>query len=296
MWMVMALLSALFAGITAILAKVGMKQVESNLGTALRTVVVLLFAWLMVFIKGSQHTITDISGHTLLFLILSGLATGASWLCYFRALQLGDVNKVAPIDKSSTVLSMLLAFIFLHEGITPLKVVCMLLIGTGTYLMIAKKKVTEETTEKATRVSWLVYAVFSAIFASLTSILGKIGITGVESNLGTAIRTVVVLIMAWVVVFVTGAFKHIREIRRKNVFYLVLSGITTGMSWLCYYRALQEGPASIVVPIDKLSIWVTVIFSGIFLKEKMHLKAWTGLLLFTAGTLLLLVPETFFRI
>lgn len=325
MWVVMALLSALFAGITAILAKVGMKQVESNLGTALRTIVVLVFAWLMVFIKGSQNTIGSISEHTLLFLVLSGLATGASWLCYFKALQLGDVNKVTPIDKSSTVLSMLLAFIFLHEGLTPLKVVCMVLIGVGTYLMIAKKKsalpeIKEDdkdkgddkdkddendktgendkteagnenkpVTGKTTRASWLIYAVFSAVFASLTSILGKIGISGIESNLGTAIRTVVVLIMAWIVVFVTGAWKHIQEVKKKNAVYLVLSGITTGMSWLCYYRALQEGPASVVVPIDKLSIWVTVIFSGLFLKEKMYGKSWAGLLLITAGTLLLLI-------
>lgn len=291
----MAMLSALFAGITAILAKVGMKQVESNLGTALRTIVVLVFAWLMVLIKGSVGTITDVSGHTLLFLVLSGLATGASWLCYFKALQLGDVTRVAPIDKSSTVLSMLLAFLLLHEGITPLKIVCMVLIGAGTMLMAVRKKqnVTEKTTEtmtqKTTGMSWTVYAVLSALFASLTSILGKIGIEGIESSLGTAIRTAVVLVMAWVVVFVTGSISHIREVKGKNVVFLVLSGITTGMSWLCYYRALQEGPASVVVPIDKLSIWITVFFSVVILKEKMSAGSWMGLLLLTAGTLLLLI-------
>lgn len=291
----MAMLSALFAGITAILAKVGMKQVESNLGTALRTIVVLVFAWLMVLIKGSVGTITDVSGHTLLFLVLSGLATGASWLCYFKALQLGDVTRVAPIDKSSTVLSMLLAFLLLHEGITPLKIVCMVLIGAGTMLMAVRKKqnVTEKTTEtmtqKTTGMSWTVYAVLSALFASLTSILGKIGIEGIESSLGTAIRTAVVLVMAWVVVFVTGSISHIREVKGKNVVFLVLSGITTGMSWLCYYRALQEGPASVVVPIDKLSIWITVFFSVVILKEKMSAGSWMGLLLLTSGTLLLLI-------
>lgn len=300
MWIVMAMLSALFAGITAILAKVGMRQVESKLGTALRTIVVLVFAWIMVFIKGSQSSIGSISGYTLLFLVLSGLATGASWLCYFRALQIGDVNKVTTIDKSGTVLSMLFAVIFLHEDLNPLKIVCMLLIGLGTALMIAGKKtaveasektseeMTEEMTEKATGVSWFVYAVFSAVFASLTSILSKIGISGVESNLGTAIRTAVVLIMAWAVVLITGAYKHIKEVKGSNIIFLILSGITTGMSWLCYYRALQDGPASVVVPIDKLSIWVTVIFSGLFLKEKMNGRAWTGLLLITLGTLLLL--------
>lgn len=312
MWIVMAMLSALFAGITAIVAKVGMRQVESNLGTALRTIVVLVFAWLIVFIKGNQSSIYNISGNVLLFLVLSGLATGASWLCYFKALQAGDVNKVTPIDKSSTVLSMLFAFLFLHEALSPLKIVCMLLIALGTGLMIVKKRtektaggaaaettggaaaetaveMTNKVTNKATSMSWLIYAVFSAIFASLTSVLGKIGISGVESDLGTAIRTAVVLVMAWVVVFVTGAHKHLKEIKGKNAVCLILSGITTGMSWLCYYRALQDGPASVVVPIDKLSIWVTVIFSGVFLKEKMSKKAWAGLLLITVGTLLLLL-------
>lgn len=290
MWLIMAVLSAFFAGITAILAKVGMKQVESNLGTALRTIVVLIFAWIMVFVKGSQNTITQISDRTLLFLILSGLATGASWLCYFKALQLGDVNKVAPIDKFSTVLTMLLAFLFLNESLTWLKGGCILLIGAGTYCMSTRKKaeVTENVTGKTTNMSWMIYAILSAVFASLTSILGKIGIDGVESNLGTAIRTVVVLIMAWVVVLFTGTFKRIKDIKKNNVLFLVLSGITTGLSWLCYYSALQQGEASVVVPIDKLSIWVTVIFSGLFLKEKMSKRSWVGLLLLTAGTLLLL--------
>lgn len=300
MWITMAFLSALFAGITAILAKVGMERINSNLATALRTIVVLLFAWLMVFLKGSQHTIGNISGPTLLFLFLSGLSTGASWLCYFKALQSGSVNKVTPIDKSSTVLSMLLAFLFLHEGLNPLKVICMVLIGAGTYLMITRKEekdsgngVTDKMTEKTTDVSWMIYAVLSAVFAALTSVLGKMGIVGVESSLGTAIRTGVVLVMAWVVVLVTGAYRHGKELKRKNMVFLVLSGITTGASWLCYYRALQEGPASVVVPIDKLSIWVSVIFSGIFLKEKMSVKSWVGLLLITAGTLLLLAPPSF---
>lgn len=267
MWVITALLSALFAGITAILAKAGMKQMESNLGTALRTIVVLVFAWLMVFVKGSQNMLAGIDGRALLFLVLSGLATGASWLCYFKALQLGDVNKVAPIDKSSTVLGMLLAFLFLGEELTLLKIFCMLLIGGGASLMVIKKKavkvaakegraegMTCDLTPKATRVSWVVYAILSAFFASLTSILGKVGITGIESNLGTAIRTVVVLLMAWVVVFVTGAHKHIKNIGGNKLVFLVLSGITTGMSWLCYYRALQEGPASVVIPIDSVSI------------------------------------------
>lgn len=289
MWLLYACGSAFAAGITAILAKMGIRNVASNVATALRTIVILIFAWLMVLITGSYRTIGDISGYTLVFLILSGLATGASWLCYFKALQLGDVNKVAPIDKSSTVLTMLLAFIFLKEGISWLKVICMLLIGGGTLLMIDKKK-TEGTEEKGNG-AWLLYACLSAFFASLTSILGKIGISGIDSNLGTAIRTAVVLVMAWVVVFVTKEQGKVRLVDRKSGCFLILSGITTGISWLCYYKALQEGPASVVVPIDKLSILVTILFSGIVLHEKLSRKALVGLMLIVTGTLLLVFHD-----
>lgn len=289
MWLLYAFASAVFAGVTAILAKIGIKNTDSNLATAIRTVVILLFSWLMVFLVGSQDMITAISGRTLLFLVLSGFATGASWLCYFRALQLGDVNKVTPIDKSSIILTMLLAFIILGEPINLLKAVSMVAIGTGTYLMIEFKKRTENKQEQKGRIRWMLYAVFSAVFASLTSILGKIGIEGIESNLGTAIRTVVVLLMAWVVVFVSGKQGGLKHIDKKSWIFICLSGITTGLSWLCYYKALQEGQASIVVPIDKLSIVVTIGFSYIFLKEKLTKKTAAGLLMIVAGTLLLLV-------
>ena len=289
MWLVYAFCSALVAGVTAILAKIGIRNVGSNLATALRTVVVLAFAWIMVFVTGSGTGIRELSGETLLFLVLSGLATGASWLCYFRALQIGDVNKVAPIDKSSTVLTMILAFVFLKEGISFLKLVCMVLIATGTLLMLDKKSGSPLEVESKHPHAWLIYAILSAVFASLTSILGKIGISGVDSNLGTAIRTIVVLVMAWVVVFVTGAQKEIRQVDQKSAIFLVLSGITTGMSWLCYYKALQEGPASVVVPIDKLSILVTVFFSWIVFKERLSKRSALGLCLIVAGTLLLLV-------
>lgn len=286
MWILFAFGSALFAGLTAILAKLGIRNTDSNVATALRTIVILIFSWLMVGVVGSLSTIGSISGKTLLFLVLSGLATGASWLCYFRALQLGDVNKVTPIDKSSTLLTMLFAFILLDEGLTPLKLVSMLAIGIGTWLMITKK---EGVRKEATGRGWLFYAILSAVFASLTSILGKVGIEGVESNLGTAIRTVVVLIMAWIVVFVTGKQKEVRGIDKKSMAFICLSGITTGMSWLCYYRALQDGPASVVVPIDKLSIVLTIAFSYFILKEKLNRKTFLGLVLIVAGTLLLLV-------
>ena len=281
MWLFFALGSAFFAGITAVLAKIGIENVNSTLATALRTVVVLAFSWLMVFVVGSQGGIAQISGPTLLFLMLSGLSTGASWLCYFKALQLGDVNKVAPIDKSSTVLTILLAFLFLGEPVSIPQALGVVGIGVGTLLMIAKKEVEDG---KPHSKAWLVYAFLSAVFASLTSIFGKIGVENVESNLGTAIRTIVVLVMAWVMVFVTGEQKGIRSIGKKSWVFLFLSGITTGLSWLCYYRALQDGPASVVVPIDKLSILVTIVFSWIVLKEKLTPKAAVGLVLILAGT------------
>ncbi len=285
MWIAFAFGSALFAGITSILAKIGIKNTDSTAATAIRTIVILFFSWLMVFITGSFGGIGSISSKTLIFLILSGLATGGSWLCYFKALRIGDVNKVTPIDKSSTVLTMLLAFIILGEEISILKAVCMVLIGAGTYLMIVKK----ETDKEAKGKGWLFYAVLSAVFASLTSILGKIGISGVDSNLGTAIRTIVVLIMAWIMVFVTKKQGELKKIDRKSMVFICLSGLTTGLSWLCYYKALQDGQASVVVPIDKLSILVTVAFSYIVLKEKLTKKSAAGLTMITAGTLMLVL-------
>ena len=281
LWILFAFGSAFFAGITAVLAKIGIEHINSTLATAVRTVVVLAFSWLMVFVVGSQNTIGQITGNTLLFLILSGLSTGASWLCYFKALQLGDVNKVAPIDKSSTVLTILLAFLFLGEPTSLPQILGVLGIGIGTLLMISKKEVDQEKPQSK---SWLLFALLSAVFASLTSIFGKMGVENVESNLGTAIRTIVVLAMAWAMVFVTGEQKDLGKIDRKSAFFLLLSGITTGLSWLCYYRALQDGLASVVVPIDKLSILVTIVFSGLVLKEKLSRKAGVGLALILAGT------------
>jgi transporter family protein len=280
--------SAVFAGATAILAKIGIKKADSDVATAIRTIVILLFSWLMVFVVGSQNTISNINTKALIFLILSGLATGGSWLCYFKALQLGDVNKVTPIDKSSTVLTMLLAFIVLGEPVTIAKLVGIVAIAIGTYMMITKKKV-EEVKEKSANNRWFIYAAASALFASMTAILGKIGIQGIESNLGTAIRTIVVLAMAWVIVFINKKQKEIGKIDKKSLLFICLSGITTGLSWLCYYRALQDGQASIVVPIDKLSIAITVAFSYIFLKEKLTKKSFIGLIAIVSGTLILLI-------
>lgn len=285
MWIIYAFGSAFFAGVTAILAKIGIKNINSNLATAIRTVAILFFSWLMVLIVGSFPTITSLSFETILFLILSGVATGLSWLCYFKALQLGNVNKVTPIDKSSTILTMILAVIFLHENITLLKIISMILIGIGTYMMIEQKEDNKITQDNR----WLIYAILSALFASLTSILGKVGITGVESNLGTAMRTIVVLIMAWLVVFITQQQKEIRKIDKQSWIFLILSGLTTGLSWLCYYKALQDGESSVVVPIDKLSILVTIAFSNIILKEKLNKKSIIGLIGIVFGTLLLII-------
>lgn len=287
MWIVFAFASALFAGLTSILAKCGIRKTDSNVATAIRTIVVLIFSWIMVFLVGAQSEIGALSTKTWIFLILSGLATGASWLCYFRALQLGDVNKVVPIDKSSTILTILLAFLFLHEEITGLKLVCVILIGAGTFLMITKKE-NADAGEKSGK-SWLLYAVLSAVFAAATSILGKVGMQGISSNLGTAIRTAVVLIMAWIVVFVTGKQGTIKNIEKRELAFICLSGIATGASWLCYYRALQDGLASVVVPIDKLSILVSIAFSYLVFHEKLGKKALFGLVLIVAGTLLMLV-------
>lgn len=285
MWILYAFGSAFFAGVTSILAKCGIRKTDSTTATAVRTIAVFLFSWLMVFVVGSQNQIGAISGKSLLFLILSGLSTGASWLCYFKALQLGDINKVVPIDKSSTVLTIILSFLFLHEGISIPKAIGVALIAVGTFLMIEKK---ETGSEQSNGKKWLLYAVGSAVFAALTAILGKIGISGVESNLGTAIRTGVVLVMAWGMVFATGKRHDVRNIPKNELGFICLSGLATGASWLCYYKALQDGLASVVVPIDKLSILVTVAFSYVVFHERLSKKGAIGLLLIVAGTLVML--------
>lgn len=281
MWLVMAVLSAFFAGITSILAKCGIQKTDSDLATALRTVVVLIFSWIMALIVGSVKTITDIEMKSLVFLILSGLATGASWICYFKALSLGNVNKVVPIDKSSTILSVLLAIVLFGEtDHLAVKLLGTAVLAVGIFLMIDKKQI--ETEEKNKQ--WIVYALLSAVFAALTSILAKVGIVGVESNLGTAIRTGVVLVMAWLIVILKGKQKQIGKTDQKELFFIFLSGLATGASWLCYYYAIQNGIVSVVVPIDKLSILVTVIFSYFVFKEKLSRKAFAGLCLMICGT------------
>ena len=283
-WIVAAIFSAVFAGLTSVLAKCGIKKTDSDLATALRTIVVLVFSWMMVFVVGSANSISEIESKSLIFLILSGLATGASWICYFKALSVGDINKVVPIDKSSTVLTVLLAIICFGETSNlAVKLIATAILAAGVFLMIEKKQVEEKSKSR----SWMIYAVLSAIFAALTSILAKVGISGVESNLGTAIRTGVVLVMAWIIVFAKGKQKAIKRIDKKELLFISLSGIATGASWLCYYYAIQNGIVSVVVPIDKLSIIVTVVFSYFVFKEKLSRKALLGLCLMVIGTLLM---------
>ena len=284
MWMFAAIGSAIFAGLTSILAKCGIRKTDSDLATAIRTIVVLIFSWIMVLVVGSIDTIGEIDGRSLLFLILSGLATGASWICYFKALAMGNVNKVVPIDKSSTILTVLLAiFLFGETNRLWVKLLSTLMIGIGILLMVEKKQTEKQTEEKG----WMLYALLAAIFAAATSILAKVGISNVESNLGTAIRTGVVLVLAWGIVFARGKHKMIKAIDRRELLFIALSGLATGGSWLCYYYAIQNGIVSVVVPIDKLSILVTIAFSYLVFKEKLSKKAGLGLALMTLGTLLM---------
>ena len=281
-WLLMAVLSAVFAGLTSILAKCGIRKTDSDLATALRTIVVLFFSWIMVFVVGSLESISSISGKSLLFLVLSGFATGASWICYFKALSMGDVNKVVPVDKSSTILTVLLAIICFGETANlAVKLVGTAVLALGIFLMIEKKK----SEDKAESKGWFVYAVLAAVFAAMTSILGKIGISGVESNLGTAIRTCVVLVMAWVIVFARGKHSGLKNLDKRELMFISLSGLATGASWLCYYYAIQNGIVSVVVPIDKMSILISVGFSYFVFKEKLSKKAALGLALMLLATL-----------
>ena len=287
MWIIAAVFSAFFAGLTSILAKCGIKKTDSDLATALRTAVVLVFSWLTVFAVGSHLTVTEIKPTSLLFLILSGLSTGASWICYFKALSMGEINKVVPIDKSGTVLTVLFAMLCFGETAhLPLRLLATALLAVGIFFMVEKKKSEPSSHEKR---GWMLYAVLAAVFAAATSILAKLGISGVESNLGTAIRTGVVLIMAWGIVLFRGKQRQLASIDRREFAFILLSGLATGASWLCYYYAIQNGDVSVVVPIDKLSIVVTVVFSWLVFREKLSKKAFAGLLLMVAGTLMLAV-------
>ncbi len=282
MWIFMAVLSAFFAGITAILAKCGIRKTDSDIATAIRTVVVLAFSILMSLLVGSLGDISLISTKSFVFLILSGLATGASWICYFKALSLGVVNKVVPIDKSSTILSVLLAILIFQETNHILvKLIGTAFLSVGIYLMVEKKKPDHQAETRR----WIVYAVLSAVFAALTSILAKIGIADVESNLATAVRTFVVLIMAWGIVFAKGKQNQVKGMDKRELVFICLSGIATGASWLCYYYAIQKGIVSVVVPIDKLSIVVSIAFSYFVFKEKLNKKSFVGLCLMIIGTL-----------
>lgn len=281
-WVMAAVASAFFAGITSILAKCGLSETDSDVATALRTLVVLVFAWIMVAVVGSGHAIAQITPRSWLFLALSGLATGSSWICYFKALSLGDVNKVVPVDKSSTIMAVLLAIVLFGEtSYLEVKLVGTAVIAIGTFMMIEKKQGASGGQSR----SWLVYALLAAVLAALTSVLAKVGIEGVESNLATAIRTCFVLIMAWVIVVGKGKLSQVRHVDVRELGFLVASGIATGASWLFFYYAISAGQVSVVVQIDKLSILISIAFAWIVLKERLTPKSSVGLALIVAGTL-----------
>lgn len=281
MWILFAVGSAFFAGATSVLAKAGIKSVSSNFATAFRTGVVLIFSWLMVFVVGCQDAVSTITPRALVFLTLSGAATGLSWLCYFKALSIGNLSKVVAVDKSSTFLTILLALIFFREPFHWLTGLGIAVMIAGTALML------EKGDAKKGEKGWLFYAAGSAVFAALQSILGKVGVQDMDSTLATALRTVVVLIFAWAIVLGKKEGGDWKKMTRRDAVLLVLSGITTGASWLCYYRALQTGRASVVVPIDKCSMLFAVALSAIFLKEKQTRRSLLALALVVAGTLMI---------
>lgn len=281
MWILFAVGSAFFAGATSVLAKAGIKSVSSDFATAFRTGMVLIFSWLMVFVVGCQNAVSTITPRALVFLALSGAATGLSWLCYFKALSIGNLSKVVAVDKSSTFLTILLALIFFHEPFHWLTGLGIAVMIVGTALMLEKGDA-----KKGER-GWLFYAAGSAVFAALQSILGKVGVQDMDSTLATALRTVVVLIFAWAIVLGKKEGGDWKKMTRRDAVLLVLSGITTGASWLCYYRALQTGRASVVVPIDKCSMLFAVALSAIFLKEKQTRRSLLALALVVAGTFMI---------
>ena len=281
MWILFAVGSAFFAGATSVLAKAGIKSVSSDFATAFRTGVVLIFSWLMVFVVGCQNAVSTITPRALVFLALSGAATGLSWLCYFKALSIGNLSKVVAVDKSSTFLTILLALIFFREPFHWLTGLGIAVMITGTALML------EKGDAKKGEKGWLFYAAGSAVFAALQSILGKVGVQDMDSTLATALRTVVVLVFAWAIVLGKKEGGDWKKMTRRDAVLLVLAGITTGASWLCYYRALQTGRASVVVPIDKCSMLFAVALSAIFLKEKQTRRSLLALALVVAGTFMI---------
>ena len=284
-WLIYALLGSLFGGVNAVLAKVGLKNVNSHLATAVRTVVIVIFSWIVVFSFGSHTELPDVDGRTWVFLAASGLATGASWLCYLYALKFGTVSNVTPLKKSSTVLTIILAFLLLREPFGLPQMAGIVFIVAGTVFMLKKKDGSQGKEEGGA--NWLLFGVLSAVFASLRTILGAVGIADVDANLGNAIRVAVVLAASWGIVFFTGNHKGIKNISKKSLIFLVLSGLATGGNWLFFFRALQTGPVSVIVPIDKLSIIFNILFASLLLREKQSLKRLAGLACLVIGTLVL---------
>lgn len=283
MWILFSLGAALFAGITTIFGKFGVKDVDVTLATSIRTTVILLFCLIVVFFVGSFEELNNINIKVYFFLFLSGVTTALLWLSYFKALQLGTVNKVTPVDKTSIILTLILSAIFLKEKITFVKIVSMILILFGTILMVSRRE------NKGKSSKWLLYAIYTSIFTSIATIVGKIGIKDIESNLGMLLRTIIIFIIIWAIVLIKKKYKDIKKITKKGIIFIILSGITTGLSWLFYFKALQLGEASVVFSIEKLSIVVSVILSIIFLKEKLNIKGIIGLIVILLGEVLLIV-------
>lgn len=286
-WLIYAILASLFGGVNAVLAKIGIKGVNSHLATAVRTIVIVIFSWAIVFIVGSHTMLSEVSGRSWFFLVASGLATGGSWLCFYYALKHGTVSNVSPLKKSSTVLTIILAFLVLGESVGLPQITGIVFITAGTVLMLKKKDGSKGKDEGGG--NWLLFGLLAAVFASLRTILGAIGIADVEANLGNAIRVVVVLFASWGIVFLTGKQSEFKKITKKSWLFLTLSGLATGASWLFFFRALQTGPTSVIVPIDKLSILLNIFFARLFLKEKQSPKRLLGLACLAIGTLVLVL-------
>ena len=286
MSIILALLAAVFAAFTSILAKIGIQKVNSNLATAIRTIVVLLMAFIIVVVTDQLDAIFDVTSKALIFFILSGITTGLSWLCFFKALQIGDVSKVVPIDKSSVVITIILSFIILREPVTLFVVIGGVLITIGTFVLIGRAKKKEKVSISQ---SYILLAILAAIFAALTSILAKIGIENVDPNVATFIRTIVIILFAWGIVIFQGTQKEIKNISRKSMLFLILSGAATGLSWLCYFAAIAIGKVSVVAPIDKFSVVITMLLSFMILKEKPTKNTVLGGIIITIGTVFLIL-------
>ena len=281
MYIIYALLASVFSGLTSVFAKTGIKNIDSLLATFLRTIVISLFLFLIVIWKENLNEIFLLDKKTILFLILSGISNTLLWICYFKALDLGTVSKVTPVDKTSIVLTLILSSLFLNEKITTIKIISIVLILSGTFLTIKKESKGSKDNK------WIIYAILTAVFTSTTTVLSKIGIESTNTTLITFLRTIVVLIILTTITLFKKKYKSIKDIEKRSWLFIILSGLSTSLSWLFYFKALALGEASIVFPIEKLSLVVSILISIIFLKEKVNKKQIIGIIIIVIGTSLL---------